>query len=1643
MPDPDRIRKAFVDQHAYYASDRGIRNLQARGAEAVVTQQYAGRVPFELLQNALDRCAGAVRILRTSDSLIVANDGRPITVTPSLDHYNPPANSTELSDFHALCSLHTSNKSPDENTGNKGVGFKSVFSLSRHVRVWTKLHGEEGWWGIGLREGTTPVTWNQDCRSSEAQAGLSRFLKHSSYPGEDDRERPSYHFPVPLWSASLPEGLEPSLRDMATAVVVPLGSKRAFRRADSALEALVPHHFHFLGLRRTSGPVEVVMTRKGKPDHHWSIHLAEDGPALTSWRSANRSLLRQAREAGLRLNRGVICSVRWPDHPVPGGAREDRAPTVYCFLPTETPSAFGADIHADFQLGIDRKSLDLKENESAGAYNLELLERLSHLHLIFAIRHLGLNPASFGPWPGVKPRSCELPARRPAFRHDIWDFLDPGPSLANVPKSEQPLRRTLVAHMYASIFGDHNLEHRDAWTRWAQLARACFDGTPRPTETYRGFWRATVNWLNTKWPTSHHAGPHRAAKACLEELRAVGAQVVPITTTDGKNGAAEKADVIGLVPPEVPAEGSVPSGRRSAARLFQRTGDEGSHVATLDVPVAVQDRGRQVTAWSFHWYFNNNQQILVGSARFDRVTLLRELRQLPHTTTPQELATRPRLDRVRQRQLVSYAAALFTLPVVRNQEDLTWSNQHWSPGWRAVKARSNRPQAGAGRAVATLFLQCKDGKWRPARQCHEQHLDPGFLDEVVEDVPALGEETVLRRFLTFLGVCTWPGGLLLVEDGDAGIVPPQGEPPDLIEAPRGAIPALQIPFRVPGAFGDMPSGFGDVEIDAEAVRDAVRQAWDDGWIRALLNTSDDDSSRALDVIESLSRTPWFPVSGDGARPPEGVPGPHPPGIKPASLALVARGDPRITMALWRVTATGDERGMLEFFGARDLEGLCSDPPRTVGTIRALARRFPDPSRLSAQPQVALGLEEFFNRAINALADHTQADPAVWPRTLPLLARLPPDHPTGDTSGGTTSDAPPPDLAMTRLAWCPAEQIRVAEDNATMTLVQRLFRSRYTLLAATVAARKLRNTPLEGRTINLKYDLKSKGTRYEGDRGHVWQEFDGLLARLLALAFTSPRRSGVLDPVDARTRWHNTRFVRATDVWRAWYVHGDPGAGVAEPEKNQFDDVLVDTERKDKRVVGSKIYFDVPPDASPALRPVHRPPLTYFASALAEAVLDRTIEADWRAALSEADADGPGNVPGPRLRAFLERHHVDQALVNYYQQSLRPLHAGQRQIHRDKVVAALASVVLDLADSSWDLRAGTLLRTEDVTGVTAAHTEAQVVVALATIDWAEHEVPFRVTFSCSNDNEQRWNTWLDTDQRRVRMLRYAYDRQADECPRDDELLRSAMADDLQSAGARAASHLHFDPEATARAWLDDTPTDPLDDWLPRIRDFRAIEGGIQFVPLGVVPLIHDRPTEGEFGAHDAAKEALKNTAKAAKGRGAEEVLLDLVAATTQTIVDGHGDEAWIALRSVMHPHKSMWTLVDRAWRTGNPELKDLLHVSRRWNSAGFDVLGLEYDPDGAPQPIRYEVKALPASEGQVQIFVSLNELNVHRAVCDRTYPWSQRGRWFLVGVTHTGTALDLTRSLAPVIAPNAPELAGLARVGMLPDGLRVVVRVGGP
>ena len=333
--------------HAHYWADHGGGEAALLGlrSEGSVALQYSGRVVLELFQNALDCAASRVVVRLEGETLVVGNDGARVSVDPEFD-YRRQNLRDKRSNFNALCSLHSSNKSADEQFGNKGIGFRSVFGVSDRVAVWSRLEGG-AWWGFELRRPLNTGRWEPTGFAEYDAVVLASTLE----------DRPSFHFPRPCF-ADQPPVAGPGLE---TLILVPVRPD-ALDQIRGEIETLASSRLHFVALRKRGVSVRAGETEVAA-ESGWSTRT-EQCPDLAD----------AARKAEHEVSvPSVAIAV-----PPPGGAPAEG--WIYNYLPTRMPTGLPVDVHGDFQVKADRESMGLAKDK-VGDYNRALLDRAAALHV--------------------------------------------------------------------------------------------------------------------------------------------------------------------------------------------------------------------------------------------------------------------------------------------------------------------------------------------------------------------------------------------------------------------------------------------------------------------------------------------------------------------------------------------------------------------------------------------------------------------------------------------------------------------------------------------------------------------------------------------------------------------------------------------------------------------------------------------------------------------------------------------------------------------------------------------------------------------------------------------------------------------------------------------------------------------------------------------------------------------------------------------------------------------------------------------------------------------------------------------------------------------------------------------------------------
>ena len=678
-------------------------------------------------------------------------------------------------------------------------------------------------------------------------------------------------------------------------------------------------------------------------------------------------------------------------------------------------------------------------------------------------------------------------------RQDLWRFLNP----QNRNDDHQ------VQHLERLLFGTERKwrDSADASARWAELAEKFFSDS-RPLRAFDEFWQASKAWIDCN-PCNFGSTAKTWkgwALAMCDALRNKHARVVPIIPTlDVEPGT--------LISTHEPLPDRPGSGVRAERRLYIRRGGD-DRTGEMNLPEGLRRRGRLVSCYRFVDGINDlDSSNPTGALQLDRAALLRELRQLPTNVDKwvfKSLAEDAEEARNQQVALLKFAAELF---VARfgTQQSLQEQFGETRFSWRTEHGLDlGEDMRGAGSALATVFLPTQESNWQPARQLTQDEVSVDWLSSLRPQVPSLDD----KRFLAFLGVAPSGQELLLVEDGDAGIVDPVPVPPELIEADTARMRPTSLPLR----------WIADKTDDS--LGDVVRTAWP-VWL-ALVVRAEKQGQTSTAVAQSLLDVPWYPVGPNGAAQPLGADNSvtH---LRPTDIVLEKVQDRR-TKVLW-TTGVETDRQMLSMIGA--VGSLSDDELRSdaAGPATNLLKQIQrlDLRKVEASSVARQGLLELFQSLIAAIA--VAADASHDP--VALLTYTPADK-----------ERPFPDR---KLHWITTEDAGwIAEDNNQRELLRRFF-SQVPVVCATLGPKVIKQLPwLSVRSVKVQEETLQRPHDEPGAAGveNIRSNLDELLPVLLAIAEVSRYTTQRINPQQVSDLWAATRLVQVANVWIDYAVVGD-------------------------------------------------------------------------------------------------------------------------------------------------------------------------------------------------------------------------------------------------------------------------------------------------------------------------------------------------------------------------------------------------------------------------------------------------------------------------------------------------------------------------
>lgn len=351
----DSIRVLLDNGKREYA----LKSLDERGgAQELIRQQYFGRYPFELLQNADDAARenatrGRARFLLTDSALLVADNGTGFGAKQ----------------VAAICSLGRSSKGPGTSIGHKGLGFKAVGEITELPQI---------------------ISAGEQFQFDAAQV-LADLTKEFGHLPRGQRF-PTYAFPYPLELEDLADDawVVAALQEDGFTTIVRLPLKQDVDRdliSEHLIENLNPRLLLFLPsidhleLRGTEqdfsaevarqlvdGVEQVLLETETGADEEWHVYRSSITPTADA--------LAPMGEEWTKLQE-LNFAIAVPFDPETNQPTLDETFPLHVYFPTEENPGFHVAVHAEWVLTMDRRRI--AETAEAAELNRQMLEAVADL----------------------------------------------------------------------------------------------------------------------------------------------------------------------------------------------------------------------------------------------------------------------------------------------------------------------------------------------------------------------------------------------------------------------------------------------------------------------------------------------------------------------------------------------------------------------------------------------------------------------------------------------------------------------------------------------------------------------------------------------------------------------------------------------------------------------------------------------------------------------------------------------------------------------------------------------------------------------------------------------------------------------------------------------------------------------------------------------------------------------------------------------------------------------------------------------------------------------------------------------------------------------------------------------------------------
>jgi len=361
------LEDSIFEKHYNYYKSIGIETIkQQAGQVEQVSSDYQGRVIYELLQNAFDKANKNILVQVKGNSLFVANDGEKFTFVADYDY---DKGSSERGDFQSMCSISTSTKNASTSIGNKGVGFKSAFSIaeSGFVNVYTQgeiISSDKSKLDevISFRIYDSFKDINNIPSDFEVSIKNNLIEKIGLVQKERvDRGVPGYYFPL-HFNDEPPYILELFNQGFVTVIEIPFNEKDSVKALFNEIEDI---HFQFIKLKKHNDFSIVFQF----DEDIYEKKVEKELNKLFSCTIDSDVLKELAQIAGISIEHPQVAFL----------IKDEPNGLLYNYLPTKVSSPFSyVDFHADFHTTVDRKSINFEGK--IGKYNKALLKACIELY---------------------------------------------------------------------------------------------------------------------------------------------------------------------------------------------------------------------------------------------------------------------------------------------------------------------------------------------------------------------------------------------------------------------------------------------------------------------------------------------------------------------------------------------------------------------------------------------------------------------------------------------------------------------------------------------------------------------------------------------------------------------------------------------------------------------------------------------------------------------------------------------------------------------------------------------------------------------------------------------------------------------------------------------------------------------------------------------------------------------------------------------------------------------------------------------------------------------------------------------------------------------------------------------------------------